>query len=571
MTVAEYVARFLVSKGVRHVFGYQGGAILKLLDEIVATREIEYVQNYHEQASAFAADSYSRVTGNIGVAIATSGPGATNLVTGIANSQLDSVPTFFITGQDYSSNVLANNQARQNGFQDLNISNLVESITKYSVLISDPKKVRYELEKAYWFAINGRPGAVLVDIPIDIQFAEIDECELVHYPLPEPVVYEIDYESIIELIKTAQRPVVLIGGGVRASKSEKELRDFIKKTKIPVVSTLNGLDVIEGGYGYAGLHGNTFSNLAIQNCDLLFAFGVRFGQRQVGKFPEKYTKAKIIHVDIDDNELGRIFPDEVAVMSDLLHFLSGINEKINVDDMPDFEYWHEVIREWKRKYKKCCYLNLDGLDPVKVVEETLKVVGRDSIFTSDVGQNQMWVAQAFEVVEGQRLLNSCALGAMGYSLPASIGAIKAYPNRRVICFTGDGGLQMNLQELILVGHKRMPLKCVVFNNNTLGMMREVQARYYDGHYYGSNEEEYKCVDLEALASAMGLGYRRVVELGQIRLLAEEFNDDNPYIFEMCIQYESLLSNRYDEAHIFADENISGLDKKDILKSEKLDG
>lgn len=556
MNVAQYVAKFLVSKNIECVFGYQGGAILKLIDEIIATTKIRYVQNYNEQGSALAADAYARVTGNVGVALGTSGPGATNLITGIANAYLDSIPTLFITGQDYKANILAPNQARQNGFQDLDIALLVKSITKYSVMICEPSDIRYELEKAYYYATNGRPGAVLVDIPIDVQFAEISEPNLLGYEHTPSAQPRLKCHEVISCIQKALRPVLLVGGGVKVSNAVDELRALALKTGIPVVATLNGLDIIEGNYGFAGLHGNTYANLAVQNCDLLLALGVRFGQRQVGKTPEKYTSAKVIHIDIDESELGRIFPDELAIKADIKEFLGALNANTQGIKLNSYKEWIAVIEKWKQEYSKCQYLNNESIDPVKAVEVITSLCRAGTVYTSDVGQNQMWVAQGFRAKEGDRLLNSCSLGAMGYSLPASIGASYAEASRPVVCFTGDGGLQMNLQELILVGHKQLPIKCVVFNNNTLGMMREVQERYYNGNYHGANTDDFVCVDLEAIAKAFSLRYLKIETLSDLKSCGEIFLDLSPYIIDIKIQFDSKLSNRYDETHIFQKERLS---------------
>ncbi len=557
MNVAAYIAQFLVEKNVRHVFGFQGGAILKLVDEMIATGKIAYVQNYHEQASAFAADAYARVTGGLGVALATSGPGATNLITGIANAQLDSIPTLFITGQDYTANVTRGNGARQNGFQDLDIVSLVRPITKYATMVTDPTRIRYELEKAYDAAVSGRPGAALLDIPIDVQFQEIDLSLLEGFApeVPPCPLSSLHIPKIIEAIRQAKRPVILVGGGTRIARATEEVRHLALRTGIPVIGTVNGLDVVEGTYGYAGLHGNSCANMAVQNADLLIACGVRFGQRQVGKKPENYTSARVIHIDIDENELGRIFPDELAIQADLKPFLAALNAALATESEADYRGWHHQIRQWQQRYRSNAHLNPEGLDPVRAVEALMPLFSADTIFTSDVGQNQMWVAQGFSLKQGQRLLNSCGHGSMGYSLPAAIGAKTAFPHRPVICFTGDGGLQMNLQELMFLGHRRAGVKCIVFNNNTLGMMREVQARYYQGHYYGANRDEFACVNLEKLAHTYDLAFARVTQLEEIATLAPLLQSDEPAIIELLIPFDSKLSNLYDEAACFERERI----------------
>lgn len=556
MNVAQYVANFLLEKGVRHVFGYQGGAILKLVDEFVATGKIEFIQNYHEQGSAFCADAYSRVTGKLGVALATSGPGATNLITGIVNANLDSIPTLFITGQDYKANITNSCGARQNGFQDLDIVSIVEPVTKYASLLIDPTRIRYELERAYFCATQGRPGAVLLDIPIDIQFAEVDPQTLEGFiPPAAPSALAINVSEVIRTIQAAERPVVLVGGGIRLSGVHEMLGEFVQTTNIPVISTLNGLDVYEGNYGFAGLYGNTAANLAAQNADLMLVLGARLGQRQVGKTPENYTKARIIHVDIDTIELKRVFADELAINTHLATFLAEMLPALRKADLPDFSSWHQVICNWQKKYHVNALLNDRGLDPVLVVEEMLQLLSPNAILTNDVGQNQMWVAQAFKVKKGQRLLNSVGLGSMGFSLPAAIGAKFAASERQVVSFMGDGGLQINIQELMLVGMRQLGLKCVVFNNKTLGMIREVQIRYYKANYHGANPQEFGCVNLKMLAQTYGLGYRLVESLEEIVLLADVFSDNLPYIIEVPLDLDSKLTNRYDEAACFVAERI----------------
>lgn len=558
MNVAQYVAQFLIQKKVKHVFGYQGGAILKLVDEFIATGQIEFIQNYHEQGSSFCADAYSRVSCNLGVALATSGPGATNLITGIVNANLDSIPTLFITGQDYKANITTHNGARQNGFQDLDIASIVKPVTKYASLITSAADIRLELERAYYFATEGRPGAVLLDIPIDIQFAEIDPQQLAPFQAPSaPAAPDFDVNLVIDAIQAAARPVILVGGGVRLSGATQAVNQFAQAAGIPVIATLNGLDVVEGNHGFAGLYGNTGANLAAQNADLMIVLGARLGQRQVGKQPDKYTTAKIIHVDIDAAELKRVFPDELAIQADLPDFLARMIPALHAAKLPVFSNWNEVIAGWSKKYHVNALLNDKGLDPVRVVEEMLPLFSADAILTNDVGQNQMWVAQAFKVRAGQRLLNSVGLGSMGFSLPAAIGAAFAAPGQQIISFMGDGGLQINIQELMLVGMRQIGIKCVVFNNKTLGMIREVQIRYYKANYHGANPQEFGCVDLKMLAQTYGLGYRLVATLDDIAGLQEVLADERPYIIEVPIDLDSKLTNRYDEAACFEAERIHG--------------
>jgi acetolactate synthase-1/2/3 large subunit len=554
MNVAQYIANFLIKKEVRHVFGYQGGAILKLVDEIVATKKIKFIQNYHEQASAFCADAYSRVTGNLGVAFATSGPGATNLITGIANANLDSIPVLFITGQDYKLNITNRNGARQNGFQDLDIVSIVKNITKYSVLLTDPSKIRIELEKAYFYATAGRPGAVLIDIPIDIQFAKINLKSLKSFnSTPRKFSQKLQLNNVINSIKVAERPLILAGGGIRLSKTCEMFNKFAKKTNIPVITTLNGLDGFSGNYGFAGLYGNTAANLAAKNADLMIVLGARLGQRQVGKSPKNYTSAKIIHVDIDKKELKRVFANEIAIKSHLNKFFQSFRLQAENKTFPLFIRWHQLINKWDIKYRKNLYVNTKGLDPVKCIEQIQFLIKSSAILTNDVGQNQMWVAQALKVKKRQRLLNSVGLGSMGYSLPAAIGAKIALPKKQVVSFMGDGGLQINMQELMLIGMRKLGIKIIIFNNRTLGMIREVQIRYYNSNYHGANPQEFGCVNLKHLSKSYGIGYRRITRIVNIPMLRSIFLDDLPYIIEIPLHIDSKLTNRFDEKSSFAEE------------------
>ncbi|MDJ0625427.1 MAG: thiamine pyrophosphate-binding protein [Candidatus Caenarcaniphilales bacterium] len=554
MIVAEFIANFFVEKEIKHIFGFQGGAILKILDYMISSGKIEYIQNYHEQASSFCADAYARITGKIGAAIATSGPGATNLINGIVNAQFDSVPCIFITGQDYTQNIKKPKGVRLNGFQDLDIVQMVKPVTKYAATIYDPKKIKYELQKAYHLAISGRPGSVLLDIPIDIQFAEIQENELEVFDKFSEFQNELSkIDEFFKLLQSSSRPTILIGGGIRTAKATKELKEFAELSQIPVVTTLNGIDCLEGAFSFSGLHGNTFANLALYNSDLILVLGSRLGQRQVGKKREKYAKnAKFIHVDIDRIELNRAVKEDLSIVADVKVFLSEVNKIIKKEKVfiPDFSSWFQQISDWKEKHSGNTHLNKKSLDPVVFLKKLFPSFEENAIFVSDVGHNQMWVAQAVQIKGEQRLLNSTGFGSMGYALPASIGAKFAKPNSQVVCFTGDGGLQMNMQELLLISQKRLDIKCIVFNNNTLGMMREVQERYFNSHFFGSNSKDFICVDLLKLAATYDLGYLKISEEKDIEKMKDVLQQKDPYIIDLRLSKDSLLLNRYDESDVF---------------------
>jgi acetolactate synthase-1/2/3 large subunit len=547
MNVAEYTARFLVEKKVGHVFGFQGSAILELLHAMIDTKRIEYIQNYHEQASSFCADAYARVTGNIGVAIATSGPGAINLISGIVNAYFDSIPCLFFTGQDYLKNINKPDNVRQNGFQGLDIVSMVRPVTKYAETIKDEKNIRYELEKAYYLATSGRPGSVLLDIPIDIQFKEVNVSELQGFDAPQEESFELGkVDEFISMLRKAKRPVILAGGGIRIAGVEDMFNQFADLVRIPVVTTLNGRDAYSNAFGFSGLYGNSHSNLAILNSDLLIVLGSRLGQQQVGKDRNKYTKAKIVHVDVDKGELNRVLDEELSIHCDLRTFLGNLLRELSNTDLPDFQSWYKQVELWAEKYSKNAHVNKDKLDPVEFVELITTFFDDHAIMTADIGQNQMWVAQGVKMRNSQRLLMSSGLGPLGYSLPAAIGAKVAKPNNQVIAFTGDGGLQMNIQELLLVGQKQLDIKIIVFNNNTLGLVRENQERWGYSQYYGTNPKDFVCADLQMVAKTYGLKYIEIRSLNGVRKIGQALADKVPYLIDVKISYGSKCMNRYDD-------------------------
>ena len=558
MNVAEYITQFLIKQNVRHVFGLQGGAILKLVDTMVGSGQIFYVQNFHEQASAFCADAYSRVSGNLGVALATSGPGATNLVTGIANAHLDSIPTLFITGQEFSSRLVKKDGVRSNGFQDLDIVSLVKSITKYAAIVTDGQKIAYELEKALYLAKSGRPGAVLLDIPIDIQFQEIDHETLEHFkPQSEEFVdYNSEITKFYALLKQAKRPVILGGGGIMLAGAKNAFRQFADNAGIPVALTLNGLDCYTHFIGFSGLYGNPAAALAVYNADILIVFGARLGQHQVGKTKENYTRGEIVHIDIDPLELGRIMPEALSIRADLNSFLTEANSVLPEIELPNWADWRQTIARWQSEHPNKPSFSA-GVSPIALVHEAQKHFSQDAIISSDVGQNQMWVAQAICLRDSQRLLNSSGLGSMGYALPAAIAAKLYLPHAQSIAFMGDGGLQINIQELQLVSLKKLDIKIFVFNNGALGLIKTSQGKYFGERYYGCAAPDFGCVDLEALAKAYKLAYVKIESMNDFNKLDNIFSSQGPNIIEVIVDPHYPLYTRYDISTLFLSELIDG--------------
>jgi len=555
VTVAEYLAQFLVRRKVRHVFGLQGGAILKLVDEVMATGQISYVQNFHEQASAFCADACARVTGNVGVAFATSGPGATNLVTGIANAQLDSVPTLFITGQEYSSRLQKKEGVRSNGFQDLDIVRVVTPITKYATTVVDATRIAYELEKAWHLATSGRPGAVLLDIPIDLQFVTIDPGALEHFVPPLQPLHAIQSQDIakfLALLKTAERPMILGGGGVALADARSSFAAFAKLTNVPVALTLNGLDVYENFLGFSGLYGNIHSALAVYNADLLIVLGARLGQHQVGKSKDGYTRAKVVHVDIDELELERCMAEDLSIHADLKSFLNAVNTALNDFTLPDYSEWHRTIAEWQQRYPVSLHERYEmGISPLLLISEAQRYFKDNAVVVSDVGQNQMWVAQALRLRSQQRLLNSSGLGSMGYALPAAIAAKLCKPDSTIVAFMGDGGFQINLQELQLLALRKLNIKLFVLNNGTLGLIKTAQDKYFGDRHYGSVAPDFGCPSLEHIARAYGLNHYKIETSEDLSQLEKIFEDPCAGLVDVMVDPAFPLLTRHDMKDIFA--------------------
>ena len=553
MNGADYITERLVQHGITTVFGYPGSAMLKIMDTMVTSGKIKYIQNFHEQACSFAADGYARANQKLGVLLVTSGPGGINALAGIADAYYDSVPMLVITGQDYTNNVLRKNGSRQNGFQDLDIVSIAKTITKYSVLVESVQELPEKLEEAIQMAESGRKGPVLIDVPIDVQFAELTSpavCKSQHKD-ESPVISEQDVSVCADRIKMSKRPLILAGGGICGAP---ELLDkFSRHLNIPVVCTLNGLGSGVEAYGFSGLHGHTYANLAVYNADCLIVLGARLGQKQVGKKPEAYTKAKVIHVDIDAAELQREIKDELPIQGDWKAFIKEMGAALADWKSADaFAEWNNTLAEWKKKLETRDEVNQngDGIDPVKLVREFSERIPKDAVVTADVGQNQMWVAQGMKSERGIRLLNSSGYGSMGFSLPAAIGASCRGGEVPTYAFMGDGGLQMNIQEFEYLKLKNPNVKCIVLNNNTLGMMREVQKRYYNNHFYGSNLEDYQSANLQKLADAYQLPYVRINTYEELDAFWAVLEKKGAYLIDIRIDFDSQLMNLYDENEVF---------------------
>lgn len=561
MLVVDYIVNRLEKEGITTIFGYQGGNIACLIDAI-GRSNIRFVETRHEQGAAFAANAAAQVANMVGVAVSSSGPGASNLITGILNAYLDSIPCLFITGNVNSSNLLRDKKYRQNSFQEADISSMVLGITKYSKTITNPDNIAQELEDALYAAKEGRPGPALIDIPHDIQNTQM--CEISVSVLVRPFQSEqesMDISEAYNLLKDAKRPLILIGGGARSSQSKKLLNKVLKEFKIPVVATLCGLDCISHinpcYSGMIGDYGNIYANLALYHCDVLLVLGARLADRQLllKDLPlDQITK--IIHVDIDRDEIDRTSLKKTNYIGKVETFLSLLLEKKSI--ITSYDKWFEKISLWKKNYPSFendyCDLKVNNF-----IKEFSKYIKPKSIVCADVGLHQMSVAQSLEIQGGCHILNSAALGAMGYAIPAAIGACLAANGVVTYCFVGDGGLQMNLQELQVLSENALPICIVVINNSCLGMIREYQKYKFDARFIGS-KTGYSVPDIEKIALAFCISYLRVKNLKEIYQL-DEWLFNEPLIIEVCVPEDTGTMPTIYENNTIVRKSLGGMNVK----------
>ncbi len=491
LTGAQAFIKCLEEQGVEVIFGYPGGAIIDIYDELMKTDTVKHVLTRHEQAAVHAADAYGRVRGEVGVALVTSGPGATNAVTGLASAHLDSIPMVVFTGQ--VPTMLIGNDA----FQEVDIVGISRPVTKHNYLVKDAKDLVPTIREAFHLAKTGRPGPVLIDLPKDIVNAKVNFTE------PKPIkmrTYKPTYEphpgqieKVCKAIMKAKKPVIYAGGGVIHSNSNEELTELAKKADIPVTMTLMGLGGFPGtdplSMGMLGMHGTYFANMAVANCDLLIAVGARFDDRVTGRVDAFAPKAKIVHIDIDPSSISKNVQVDVPIVSDCKHALSAMNSWLDrnkefkqKDAQEKHSAWHEQIKEWKNKHPLGYVEETDIIKPQFVVQKLHELTGGDAIITTEVGQNQMWAAQFYHFNNPRHFMTSGGLGVMGYGFPAAIGAQMAAPGKTVIDIAGDGSIQMNIQELATCKQEGVPVKVAILNNSYLGMVRQWQELFYDKKY-----------------------------------------------------------------------------------------
>jgi len=537
LKLSDYIVRFLVGQGVKHVFALTGGASIHMIDSLAKAQGIEYICPQHEQAGAMMADAYSRVSDKLGVAISTSGPGATNMITGVCCAYYDSVPVLYITGQVATFRLKGERGVRQLGFQETDTVNIFKNFTKYAVMVREPNRIRYELEKAVYVAQEGRPGPVVVDIPDDLQRKEINPDDLEPY-VPEEKIQvnsslDKKIDECIKLIQKAERPVVVLGWGVRLSRSAKEALQFIESLGFPVLLSYAMRDFIPADHpqlvGAFGSHGTRYGNFTIQNSDLVLAVGSRMDTRKSGLPTKEFARAaKKILVDIDESELNKFkslgMDIELTIHADCKDFFERMNKRLYKIPLPDTSAWKKQIEEWKGRFPICDprYFKEKGLNPYVFVSKLSESLREEDVIVSDTGFGLVWMMQAFRFKKDQRFFHAFNYTPMGYALPASIGACFASGKKRVLCITGDGGLQINLQELSTIIRHRLPIKIFLMNNHGYSMIMHTQDQWLNSKYEASNVEGgLGFPDFEKLALVYGF---RTLTINHNAELAERLDE-----------------------------------------------
>jgi acetolactate synthase-1/2/3 large subunit len=507
MKVSDFIAEFLVKKGIKSVFELSGGMITHILDSLNQKTDVNIITMHHEQAAAFAAEGYARVTGLPGIALATSGPGATNLLTGIGSCYFDSTPAIFITGQVNRHELKGDREIRQLGFQETDIVSMATPITKACFQISDPDTIPAVFEQAFKIALEGRPGPVLIDIPMDVQRIQI---EPEYFQSKKSEHLEIDsivLENLIKDIKRAKRPLILAGRGVKASNCQNLFDQFVEKTKVPVITTLLGLDVInydaKHRVGFIGSYGNRWANIAFGECDLLIVLGSRLDIRQTGADTKFIENRKIYHVDCERSEINNRVKGCEAIVADLHSFFIDFDTAASnlLFDFP--AVWMNYVNDLKSTWPDTKELTPKGINPNVFIHCLSGQSQKAKAYLADVGSHQMWAAQSLELRNNQHFLTSGGMGAMGFSLPAGIGACIALDKEAVVVIIGDGCLQLNIQELQTIVRNKLPVKIVVMNNRTLGMIRQFQDSYFESRYQ-STYWGYDAPDFTKVALAYGI-------------------------------------------------------------------
>ena len=543
LTGAQILMEVLRDEGVDTIFGFPGGAVIDIYDELAKT-DIQHVLVRHEQGAVHAADGYARAGGKVGVCLVTSGPGATNTVTGIASAYMDSIPMVVLTGQ-VPTHLIGND-----AFQEVDIVGITRPCTKHNYLVQSTEDLARTVKEAFYLAQSGRPGPVLVDIPKDVVNSKIEytpqkEVQLKSYnPTYAPNMKQL--KKVVELIEQAERPVIFAGGGIILSKASRELTELARKTNTPVTTSLMGLGAFPGTdplwLGMIGMHGTYRANMSTGACDLIIAVGVRFDDRVTGKTDTFASQSKIVHIDIDPTSIRKNIPVTIPVVGDCKNSLEHLNRLLDDVDLSGFkakhEKWLDQIEQWKST-KPLAYKQEDIIKPQYVVEKLYELTRGNAIVTTEVGQNQMWAAQYYHFDNPNHFITSGGLGCMGFGLPAAIGAQMACPDKLVVDVAGDGSIQMNIQEMATAVQCCLPVKVVILNNNYLGMVRQWQELFYEKRYACTLMEH--APDYVKLAEAYGAVGLRATKPDEVQaVLSEGLSIPQPVIMDFQVDKEESV-------------------------------
>ena len=546
MKVSDFILQYLVSKKINNVFLMIGGAISFTIDAFSRNKKIKYTCVGHEQGAAMMADAYSRIGPNFGATMSTSGPGAQNLLTGIACSWFDSIPTIHICGQVNTSelcNVInKTNKVRQVGFQETDIVSIVKPITKFAYRIKSANEIKYILEKSFYLAHNGRPGPVLIDIPMNFQKEKINLKNIKSFVIPKKNLIKKnklvkDVFKIKKLLQKSKRPVLILGGGVRLSNSVQHLSKFLNKFKLPIVTTWSGIDLVEyknNSYiGCIGVYGSRAANFTVQNADLIINLGSRLDTRVTGGRPETFARnAKIVSVDVDRNELSkdRGLKIYLKINLDLNIFLQFFNLELKKFKYYPNNEWIKKAKIWKNEYSNYS-INYNKqkklVNPYFFIDSMSNILDKKAIIVADTGANLTWLMQSFKIKKGQRLISAFGNSPMGYALPASIGACLAKNKKKIICITGDGGLQLNIQELQTVVANKLPIKIFVFDNEGYGIIKQFQELYLNKNYEATvNKKGVTNPNFRKVAASYGINYNKIDKHNKVDVILRKILKSN---------------------------------------------
>ena len=549
MNLSDYTLKFLEKKKIKKVFLITGGAISFMVDAFSRNKKIQYISAAHEQSAAMMADSYSRLGPNFSCTMVTSGPGATNLITGIACSYFDSIPSLHICGQvntyEQQDGDKSTKNVRQVGFQETDIVSIAKPITKYAYKVKDVSEIRYVLEKAHYIATTGRPGPVLIDIPMDLQRIKVNPKKLKPFK-PKIDKKKFNYKNTIlkieNLLKKSKKPVIVLGGGIKYGKSEQNLTGFLKSFKIPVVTTWSGVDLVDYNnkkyIGNIGVYGSRAANFAVQNSDLILCLGTRLDTRVTGGVPKSFArKAKKIVVDIDKYELGkkRGLKIDLKVESDIKIFFQEYRKyKKNNTNRED---WLQRCNNWKIKYPIILeefYKEKKYVNPYVFIDKLSKTLNKKDIIIADDGGHLTWTIQSFKVKFGQKLFSAFGNSPMGYALPASIGASIAKNKKRVICIDGDGSIQINLQELHTIDKLQLPIKIFILNNDGFGIIKQFQELYL-GKRYEASGKGVSNPNFKKVSNAFNINYNLIKNHSDLKKLNKIISSNKPEIIEIKLR------------------------------------